>query len=83
MSRNMRTESEFGLPAMPRYLPDGTVGPSSGPGIAALADADAIAEGAAGAGAGTGVLTSMGDELRAVYARGDGVVSSGLPAGSQ
>lgn len=77
MARDMRNESEFGLPILPdpfgEEIPEGASGVAAIPG---LSDADAIKAGAVGA---EEPLRSMGSELREIYARGEGPIGPTEP----
>ena len=73
MARNMRTETEFGLPILP--APDGSEIPAgvSGPAaITAFTDADSIKAGAAGQESGPLSIQQLSHEAREIYAQGDG-----------
>jgi hypothetical protein len=77
MARNLKGETEFGLPILP-LLPDLDGNPSH---IPALSDQDAVDAGAVGA---NSPLYSMGEELREIYALGDGPFGPTEPkAGTQ
>lgn len=79
MARNLKAESEFGLPVLPR--PDGSdvpVGATGPEAITALTDADAIK-----ADADTGTLYTLGAELRKIYAVGEGELGPGSVAANQ
>lgn len=82
MVRDMRGESEFGLPVLPS--PDGKPIPEGAQGIAAipaLTDAQAIADGAVGQEAGpVGSIQQLGHELRAIYAKDPDRVGPSDPA---
>jgi len=70
MARNFAQESEFGLGILPdpfgEPIAEGAVGPAAIPG---LTDADAIK---AGAGSDGLSYSTLGAQLREIYAKGDG-----------
>lgn len=87
MARNLRTESEFGLPSpMPILDADGTVAEGADidaavarGGLPAFTDADAIAAGAAGQESGPMSIQQLSHEARAIYAQGDGTLGRQEP----
>lgn len=83
MVRDLRGESEFGLPVLPGIGLEGEpVEP--GAGLPALTDAQAIKDGAVGQEAGpVGSVTQLGYELREIYAKGEGTIGPGSVANSQ
>lgn len=91
MARNLKGETEFGLPSpMPVLGPDGKVATGSAiaaavaaGGLPLLTDATAVAEGAVGQNASTVTEQQMGHELRAVYAKGEGSLGPGRVGNSE
>lgn len=83
MARNMKGESEFGLPSpMPVIAPDGSIAEGSAIPGAIAAGGLPVATGDAEAWA-TGADRTVADELRKIYAKGEGSLGPGKVGNSE